>query len=159
MLARFTEDHKRYIIYSYKEKTKSTKKKIFSINSQVAKIEERIFEVKSELQIFNKKSSDDYEILRADENAVETCDLSFNFKKNIKRRAVSTNPLTNGTASGGILQSFTKNKEPLMPQLNINSELYCEDPTVKIQEDESIQMMFNSSLERIGCCNSNFFCF
>ena len=116
------------------------------------------------MQSYDKSNAGSYEKFEIDENAAETCDLTYNFMKNIKRRAISTNPLTNGTASGGILQitqSFTKSKEQLISHFEMNSNFYNENPiNSKLEEDDnSVHIIYDTSLETIGCCRSKFFCF
>lgn len=96
------------------------------------------------------------------EEAAETCDFSYSSPKAATRRKISISPLSNGTASGGILKismPYPPERQSLVPGFQVNNEEvhYNSEQTHGLEEN-SLQIS-ETQLEAIGCCRSNFFCF
>lgn len=123
------------------------KHKIASVKAQIASIEKSIFQVKTAFEGFNQKFTDD---------AAETFDFSYSSPKAATRRKISISPLTKGTASGGILHSSSSISVPLLPNFQVNNE---ENHYNSHTFEDDLSVRLDHSLEKIGCCRSNFFCF
>ncbi|OMJ67397.1 hypothetical protein SteCoe_35452 [Stentor coeruleus] len=139
----------------YKKKALMTKSKIKEVNAQILIIEEKISEVKIMISAFDKSKNKNEDLDTSDRS-------SYTSPVCNGKRSVSTNPFTNGTASGGILH-YRKNTEighkPLIPGFKVkHDESYFESPKVHVKEDE-IFSIFNDNSVSIGCCRPKFFCF
>ncbi|OMJ75775.1 hypothetical protein SteCoe_24999 [Stentor coeruleus] len=139
----------------HKKKAFMTKSKIKEANAQILIIEEKISEVKITISAFDRSRIKDEDLDTSDRSSYTSPICSG-------KRSVSTNPFTNGTASGGILH-HRKNTEighkPLIPGFKVkHDESYFESPKVHVQEDE-LHSVFNDNSISLGCCRPKFFCF
>ena len=130
--------------------------KISEVNSQILTIEEKIAEVKLNIE--------SREVMKVDEDFTDFSTYSNRSNRKIEERAVGATPLHKGTASGGIMKFNVpltpKFPRQVFPDFEMNSEeLYLEAPKKKTSEDEAKAGIYEDFNESIGCCRLKFFCF
>jgi prefoldin subunit 5 len=132
--------------------------KISDVNSQILTIEERIAEVKMNIEAAESMEG------AKEEDLTDFSTYSDKSQKKPEERAVGATPLHQGTASGGILKhnipltpKFPRN---FFPDFELNSEdLYQDAPKKKSTEEEVKTGFYEDFNESVGCCKLRFFCF